>query len=52
MCACAHDKSHTRDSSHLSSYHMQVLTWLEANARKVIARVDSRDPLIEDCARK
>ena len=31
---------------------VQVLTWLEANARRVIARVDSRDALIEDCARK
>ena len=30
----------------------QVLTWLEANARRVIARVDSRDILVEDCARK
>jgi len=30
----------------------QVLTWLEANARRVIARVDSRDTLVEDCARK
>ena len=36
--------------SHLVLY--QVLTWLEANARKVIARVDNKDPLIEDCARK
>ena len=31
---------------------VQVLTWLEANARRVIARADSRDPLIDDCVKK
>ena len=51
MCVCD-NKVTLGTGGHLISYHMQVLTWLEANARKVIARVDNRDPLIEDCARK
>ena len=29
-----------------------MLTWLEQNARQVVARVDAKDPLVEDCRAK
>ena len=37
---------------HDSGSNTQVLTWLEANARRVTARADGGDPLIQDCATK
>ena len=53
VCVCTHDNKVTQGmGGHLVLYHIQVLTWLEANSRKVIARVDNKDSLIEDCARK
>ena len=53
VCVCTHDNKVTQGmGGHFVLYHIQVLTWLEANSRKVIARVDNKDPLIEDCARK
>lgn len=27
----------------------QVISWLECNCRRVVARVDSKDPLVETC---
>lgn len=31
---------------------VQVLTWLESNARQVVARVDKNDPLVADYSTK
>ena len=30
----------------------EVLTWLEENARRVVARVDAKDPLVAECSAK
>ena len=54
VCVCVRERERERGrlSSTLQKPVKQVLTWLEQNCQKVIARSEASDPLFSSCEAK